>query len=59
MMVNEEKKIKITKCIIEVYRENGIRGGLYKGFSLNIFKGPFANAISFGVRDFLNKKFIK
>lgn len=54
-MVQETPRIQIIKEIILPYKTNGIIQGYFKGFSINLIKGPLANAVSFTTRDYLKK----
>jgi hypothetical protein len=61
-MVSESAKIDLVKEIKAPYYANGFVKGYYKGFSINLIKGPLANSASFATRDFLkrlNKKEVR
>lgn len=55
IMVLESSKIDLRREIKAPYYSNGFIKGYYKGFSVNLIKGPLANAASFATRDFLKK----
>jgi solute carrier family 25 protein 42 len=39
------------KALLDIARTEGLRGGLYKGVTMNWVKGPFSVAVSFFVND--------
>jgi hypothetical protein len=54
-MILESPKINILQEIIAPYKASGFIKGYFKGFSINLIKGPLANSVSFTTRDILKK----
>jgi len=57
MQVDPASYPSMMVTILRVFREEGIVGGLYKGLSMNLFKGPIAVAISLNANDHIKKFF--
>ncbi|XP_046658533.1 mitochondrial coenzyme A transporter SLC25A42-like [Homalodisca vitripennis] len=49
---SDHKYRSIIATIAVIYREEGIKGGFFKGLSMNWIKGPIAVGISFATYDF-------
>ncbi|XP_054263563.1 mitochondrial coenzyme A transporter SLC25A42 isoform X2 [Macrosteles quadrilineatus] len=57
-VVGTEKKYRtITKTFRHIFREEGIKGGFFKGLSMNWIKGPIAVGTSFATYDFAMETF--
>jgi len=52
---SSHKYKSILGTLVYVYRNEGIRRGLYKGLSMNFIKGPVATGISFMMFDTVNQ----
>uniref|UniRef100_A0A1B6KSN9 Solute carrier family 25 member 42 n=1 Tax=Graphocephala atropunctata TaxID=36148 RepID=A0A1B6KSN9_9HEMI len=48
----DHKYRSIVATFVVIYREEGIKGGFFKGLSMNWIKGPIAVGISFATYDF-------
>jgi len=53
-VVGTEHKYKtVVNTVVCIYREEGIKGGFFKGLSMNWIKGPMAVGTSFATYDFV------
>lgn len=57
MQVSPEEYPTIASTFMKVYSKEGLLHGLYKGLSMNAFKGPIAVAISLNVNDQMKQYF--
>ena len=53
------KYASIVGTLVLVYRKEGIFRGWYKGISMNAFKGPISNGISFTTYDYCKMLVLK
>lgn len=56
MQVTPKRYRGIIHALCTVYREEGLRQGLFKGLSMNWIKGPIAVATSFTVNDIIKRR---
>ena len=49
----------ILASLVYIMWTEGIRGGLYKGITMNLFKNPIATALSFTINDYCKIAFVK
>lgn len=54
-VITGEKYDTIMQTLMKVYRNEGLKNGLFKGLSMNWLKGPVAVGISFSTFDTLQK----
>eukprot|EP00796_Vickermania_ingenoplastis_P004984 gene4984-3579_t len=56
MQVSPKRYRGIADALSTVYREEGLRQGLFKGLTMNWIKGPIAVATSFTVNDLIKRR---
>jgi hypothetical protein len=55
MQVSPSDYKTISSTFIRIYQKEGVIHGLYKGLSMNAFKGPVAVAISLNANDHIKR----
>ena len=59
MQVSPNEYLSLTEAVSRIVREEGVRRGLYKGLSMNWFKGPLAVGVSLSVNDCIKEVILK
>ena len=49
----------VLASLIYILFTEGIRGGWYKGITMNLFKNPIATGLSFTINDYCKILFVK
>lgn len=57
--ITKKKADSIVGVLRDIYREEGVRQGFFKGLSMNWIKGPIAVGISFATYDFIHDSLTK
>lgn len=57
--ITKKRADSIVGVLRDIYKEEGVRQGFFKGLSMNWIKGPIAVGISFATYDFINESLSK